>query len=530
MANFEKEQAVEKSGLPKGGQKKHFVALAKKQLPKAQSIIEGRIIIDGGDLHKVLKTSATSVVTSVEVLEGQAVVNGKTTYCVVYANNDGEYKSASLIADFSQKVNNERLKPTVKIVATAEVIDSDISGVSESEIKIASVTDLNIVALESSTINYADNDNENIFVKRSSQEISYISDFAKTSMEIDVDFETKYKVASVLHSSYQLQVTKASYTGTAIKIEGEVEANVCYTSGGEGEEDISLKTVSETIPFIEEISFAGLLNDSKLEIVTSVQNTSTTANEKEIGANIQASICIIQTSIATIEPITDAFCTSHHLNLTFESSELSCLVATHQVNEKISSAAPLNLHNTMLNKVLGSSIKNLFLTSVIASQGYVTVEGLASIIAYGQVQVENSEEKQIAGIDVQVPFSIKTHIKDITITDKLYASAVLTDVSAKHNRTNEVDVSCSLKLSISVYQNNIYALLKEIDIGELKTPNTSNLSLYTTKSGDTPFEICKKFSMPMDMILKYNDDLKDALAGEEQLPGGMQVIVYRRRA
>ena len=517
---------IDRAGVAAETSVETLTALQKRKVDKAQSIIEGRIVIAEGDLRKVLKTSVVSTVTSVEVLDKLAVVSGKTHFHVIYVDEVGEYKTAELTADFNEKIACALLLAGQHAFCRAEVIDSDISGVSENEIKIASVTDISLTVLERQTSSFVTNTGGNVVALKKSQSVSSVSAFCRTSFMHEFEIETRNKIDRVLYAHYECLTKKTSFDNGVLRIEGEIEASIVYIMQGE---EALFKSVCETVPFIEEVSVSGLESGGMLEVLTNVQSHTTNFKDTDFSASITAGVVVMQTRSVSVDTVVDAFSITNELNLSYESSSFMHLADSLHVQEKISSTAEVNIQNMTLNKVVGSSIKNLLMTSIFVQEDFVTVEGLANITVFTEVGVDGSDERMTSSVDVEIPFSVRNHAYGTVKDDKVSAELFLSDVVVRHKRTNEIDVSCILKINMFVYKHEEHVFVKEIAAGEIKAFETGAISFYITRPGDTPFRISKKFSMPIETICSFNADVENVLREEKEIPAGTQIVVYRRK-
>jgi len=503
-------------------ERKELVCKHKKFVGKNQTIIEGKVVINNSDLKKVEKIFCRAYVVNCESEKGVVKVSGKANFVAIYQTTENEIKQTSFDTEFATKVENSEINANDFCMAYASVVETDITNISSSDIKIAAVIDVYASIVTTRTINYVDTSSD-CACKKSVESISYLSDINKQKIKTTFDIETKENISEVLLSSIMALPKKVSVNGDTVKLDAEMSANIVVNTG----EYPFVKTISECVQIAEELDFKS--DESRvIEAHLEVKDVATTVDNGVITVVVDLDVTMLEFCSTSIETIKDAFSTTHDVNLTIENYACDDALIPQIFDEKISASAEVNDSNMQIDKVAGASVKNLVLSNVYAGDENFVVEGLATITVFMETTVD--ENKDVSSIDVEVPFSIKNSFDNLTKDSVVSAKVVLCDVYAKHKRTNEIEVYGVIKIYATASNSENVVLVTDLTIGEAKTTNPNAISFVITNKAQEMFELAKNLNVTEEQLITQNPYLEEMLNGSTVVPENTEIIVYRRKS
>ncbi len=489
---------------------------------KSQTIIEGKVVLNNNDLKKVEKTFCTAYAASCEAEKGVVKISGKANFVVIYETTEGEIKSANYNTEFATKVESDKVNAGDFCIVDVKVVETDITSISSGEVKIAAVIDAYASVVTNKTINYVSESDECV-CKKTTETVNFLSDVSKHTLKTTFDIETKDQISEVLLASVGALPCKVVAAGANVRLDAEMSANVVYTAG----EFPFIKTLSECVTISEEIDRA-VSENQIVEAKIDVGQVTTSVSEGVITVVAELVVTLCVYNQAQITTVVDAFSTLNDVSLTISDVSLNQACAPQLLDEKISASAEVNTDTMQIDKVVGSSLKNLVLTNVYPGEETLTVEGLATITVFMEVTMD--ETKSVSSIDVEVPFSIKNNLDGATKDSTVDVSVVLCDIYAKHKRTNEIEVYGIIKIYANIQNSQQVVVVTNLVVGEPKLANLNSISFIITNTAQEVFELAKNLNVTEEQLLSQNPELKAILEQTNVVPENTEIIVYRRKA
>jgi hypothetical protein len=467
---------------------------------------------DGKKIKKVLSIIADPKITAVDAQNGEAVLNGRVNYKVLFVNEDEEVVSLDYFADYKDKIAAPEITPTSRLAAKTDVIDVEIGGDGNVVVSLVIENSLYMIAQEAipALKDVADNylgERRKIFTQ------SYL-DALISSTEISDEVATGTNVSQVLMFDAAVAVDESVVGNGIITINATVFANVLYVNA-----DGAFENKQFAIPVTEEQQ---TVQGTDVRAFTDavIKNTKVVLSGSE-GNNIIRIEAIVQfdtTIIVTVEEeiVSDLFSVSNEITVKTEKFSASKFLESAAFRDTVNGSVNLDESRPAVGEILACVGVVNKLAAVKPSGEKVIVEGVV-----GLTVIYKDIDEVIDSVDIEIPYSIAT--KRPTMADESYrleGKGAAGTVTVKRRRDRELDVSAELFFSIQAYgEDGVYVIS---DVVETETKkDVSAISVYNTAPGETLWDIAKALSAPPEEILKQNGELVIPVKS----PG--RVLLYR---
>ena len=182
-------------------------------------------------------------------------------------------------------------------------------------------------------------------------------------------------------------------------------------------------------------------------------------------------------------------------------------------DDKLTDSAKLSESRSAVREILSPVNASNNVAKVWAENGKVFIEGLVcSTVIY-------SDENGFNSVKVEIPYSTSFNA-DLTGSENLTASGVVTEIAPKIKRDREIEISAKLNFKVEASTSRTLKVISEVTEGEIKPVNESTISVYIASEGDTIWDVAKAFSASPDKILSQNEL-------PQVLTEGQRVIYFR---
>ena len=471
---------------------------------KGQTVVRTDVdLADRGGVGKLLSVSVDATVTSVEAVEGSARVYGRAVYKVLYLDAEGKIGGLDYFGEFDFDVVDEAIAVGATW-ATAGVLDSDCT-VTGSTLHLEAVCEVSITQIishEADVVTSADCECLEEVISTVS-----LSPIAESNFEVVEEVESHASVDRVL-----LFDAKALHTATrqgvdSTTVEGKVFAQVVYRTEGEIKSQAIVFDYAEQLDVEGDVDLTVSLKQAKLvltgeddnnvfrvETVLSVKGNRLVKNEYTAVLDAFRPDCDVRVA-------GDNFLCRRYEGLT---------TRTERVSQKVDEAE-LDLSAG----VLAATASRVNLANVIASDGQITVEGLAVANVLYRVQ-----EGGLASGEVELPFSVTFAAPSVSAECTLAGEALVLSVSV----VGAGVVECELVFAVKCYRPYLVRYVTAIE-AQPTACKDAVMSVYFAPVEATLWDIARAVHVSPSQLLRQNPDLADAPED-----GAMRrVVVFRHR-
>ncbi len=435
----------------------------------------------------VLSLSVDGKVLSSTACDGYADVSGRADFTLIYLDYDGNPSSANYNADFNVRLDGD-VHPTDKLSIELKAVEWNVS--SKDILTLSAVVQVHGTAMKVLPLNMLSGA-DNSFV--TTKTVTIPTMIESTTYSFPVDEETTVgEVEKVLSLSTKCSLTHTKVGDKQVDMTVDTIATITYMEGG------GIHTTSFLVSSDESVSVDNIARGDKVYILPQVKygkvvlagvtGENILRFEGEIGVSIHA------LRYEDKEVIEDLFMLTHNTEVERNEVDIMAFVGTGFYKERISGET--TLPDCESATLIGVPAVTAFVAKAIYDDG-LTVEGIAT------AEILYHTGDTVGSARAEVPYSINL-IGDFT--DKNIARVTVLDVTVKIKGAT-AEINLLLALEISSYTNHQITYINEVQLGEERPVNTSALSMYVAKEGDTMWDVCKALTATPEQILAQNPTL-----------------------
>lgn len=499
-----------------------LVASFRKNLAVNQAKVEVKLAtIEGEEVKSILCSSAKVHISQAEQNGNTINYSGEVNFQVIYESTMGNIEGLDYTAEFSDKYMADSVESVTVPIVDSTVIDVDVS--------VLNPTTLSAVAIVESKIEGIVNDSTQVLVGvnsdnvyTNSESITYYNYLGKLFERYDFtqDIEIMDSVAKVLSVTPSVMIDTVKPANDFVSVSGNVFVDMCYLTN---EENPTVRSHTTTVDFGMEVQLMGV-NENSYVLSTAYINTTdikVTTNIEENKAIVNLLLPIVYNGTVfnknNVENIVDLYSTTNELNVV--SSSIESIVPCDAVStmEKINGS--VMVEDSFVDEVLGNCCNYVSVTATYIDEDAVVVEGVASTT----VLYYNKEENSKNSIIVEMPFASRVKVDRLKGDPVVVANSVMSDISTKSKRGQEIEVFAKLYLYVDIYCKETSAVISEVTVGEEKLQSDCAIKIHIVRENETLWDIAKELGTSVDELMSQNENLELPLKENDR------VFLYNQR-
>lgn len=454
------------------------------------------------DVEKIFKCTVNPEVYSVNSGGGQLTIEGASLVRILYCSSDKKsLRCAEQTLPFSAAFNlsNDIEDFVTSVKAKTEYVNC--KAVSPRRLQIHGAVSLNVKARvkKPSDIYKAENCETlqtDIRKTKVSELVSLQSEIFTISESITTD--SKAPVSTVLRSEVKTMLTDASAIGNRLMLKGELTLCMLYHSDYKGDVPEQLTYV---FPFVHNIDCQGVSESTLREIDLSLLSFDTRL-KTDIGSEnpliiLDAKLCasIACRKETEVSFISDAYSTACDTELEFTPITLESAVLPKV--STIMSKSTLSLGEQKISRVIDIFCDNVAVKPYVTDKLKLSGKANFCILALD----ENSELTYIErSVDIENEETLSEAFSlcsDIT--------SMVKSLSFRLADNNSMELRAEIYiLSKLVRTENIQAVSKIEDMGEIHNDDSCALTLYFAQSGESLWDISKRYRTDKNALCLEN--------------------------
>ena len=452
------------------------------------------------DVQKLLRCEIIPRVASRDMLAGRITVEGEAEIRVFYKSVEDTVSCAVTLKEFSNTFAVS--EPDADYDVSTETVGSINSVRASGPRRIAVKAEIttSVIAAKNSVLQIAESVAEGVEARK--ERISAISNSESAEVEIRVTEElelpeTLPEIAALLYTDVTAKVNEATPSTGRCVIKGDVTVKpVCAAPDGK------LVSSEYRFPISQIIDIANLdedyLCDAELQIVSVYAESEQSAEGKNriIDCEIVINALLHAYKTSEYEIITDVFSPCCELKEEYaEAKYLTCY--DYYSDEK-------SIKGQLVTESAIASVTDVFTSPrvmrVSADNGCLKAEGIVNAdIVY------NSEDSGIVSKRAEIPFEFSFPYNcdfQLRCETRVSVASVSYNISAD----NTVDIRCDTAIKASVCAEHKLRAVSEISsAGEKESCGRYPIMLYFAESGESAWEIAKRYGASFSEILLQND-------------------------
>lgn len=469
------------------------------------------------DLLKIVKSSAVPYITGYEKTKNEIKFYGKTKIDIIYiSSNDNCIKTYSCDEDFSKTVSINLDLPDNSAVKYKTIKKYDSTRmINQRRIDIHSSFSIDYFVFskyECEIISDCNNLKKNIL---NTKKLNYC---ACATEKIDFceqigNTEENVKIKSIINTFSNVNLKEINIVQDKALIKAQLRISVIYTID---DNDESINKFSTLIDINKIIDVSGIDEKSLCICNLDVQNICTTAKADEngelkifevagrIGVNFDA-FCEENENF-----IIDAYCPGKNISCEFETINNGCLIA--KIKDKTLFKSVVSFDSIDISEICDLTV-NCIKTEIKCDSTVKIKAKLMIEIIYKSTDGNMMFAKTTEDLEYD------TSINEKNISGLSNIEFLSFDYIIKSQNKIEIRLDSSID-AILCKKNNIKALKSFSDTDD-KTIETPALVIYFANEKDNVWNIAKKFSSDVDLIIKENDLTSDIIESKRilMIPG-----------
>lgn len=474
----------------------------------SQAYIEGAVPLpEGRGSAEVLSSGGIVALNSVSVRDGYIALEGKLRLDFLCSER-GELFAFVSSAAFKHDIPVAEAKEGLSALVNAQLTTLDISGAGP--FSIAATADISYVLVSSASTRLFDGISgaSDLEKRESSYALRRMKDAGYQNIHLrdEIPFSSSDGAEKVISVSAAPISARSSREGDTLHIDGNLSVTALISTHGG-----TYKTLNTQLPYSAEASAAGLPADSECKISASVDYLEL----KPLGdvgdrLNVELSLTLRINAIEayTLTCVLDAYSPSIPFECEYSELCVRSLVSRDFGECDISEAlSPPEGMPDMAALVCCTARPVISTASVLDST--LTVDGVAFIkSAY------LTENNSIYTFSRELPFSFTKPSQAPDGASVLAEAEVMSSEYALAG--GKVSARFKLNMHADIYEKTVVRAVTGISERE-KLEAPSGLYIYCADSGETLFDIGKRFNMSSDRIRAANPDVPDPCHDDTKL-------------
>ena len=457
---------------------------------------------DRGGAKRILSVTATPSISQVETVAGQARVEGKVSYKLLYLDAEDHLAGLEYYCDLQTIVEDERIDAS-RATATSYVADEHAK-IHEDVITLDATVDIDVMQLlgkGGDAIAEADCE-----CKEATITLGRITPIGEEKFDVADEIETGESIDRILLFDARVGMDDLKSTPSGSTLAGNVIADIVYLADG------AVKSRTITIPFAEEIQadgdIAGTLAVKSSRIVISGEE-----NNSIIRVETVLSYSGYRYEGEQVTVIEDMYAEGENLDVRRETIVCNRPAGRYHLRHKLHVETPLGEETGNLDKVFAALPCRLGLANLVPDEDSVTLEGLAVVSVLG-------EGDGIVAATVELPFSAPFGAVGVTSKDLIKGQAIIEGVEAAV-KGGMLDVTVTFGAMIERYEPTAIDYIAEVQATPKEDGDQAAISVYFPTHGETLWDVARAVGVSPSVLAEHNPNWQD---------DPRRVIVFRHKA
>lgn len=465
------------------------------------------------DILKILQLDAASCITGKEVSNGRASISGRVDLKILYIPDSDRERIKSIVTsfDFAQNVDSQDISEDMTAVITSNVDRAEFSLTNSRKLRVKVIVgvDYEVVAEKNVEIAVEASDCDRAELRRENVKLQNCIGLSETEFSIKESVEVPGGQTSINEIlKVDARVTDSEYKTVTGKIvaKGAVCVSVLYT-----DEDCKIQFMESEIPFTEVFDCEDAGDETICDIDYCISDIRYEVAEdgdgdrRVVDLEISVSAQIKATENVSVDMICDCYEPFMKTQLVKEEVELE---------EIVSRPSSQNTIREMVETASGAPgisgvydvITRPYITKAQLQRGKLLAEGkIEAYILY----LTDSNESPVYSMKKEMPFS---YMLDCESTDDDLIPEIKAEV--KHTAYNlnvagEIELRCILSLNANIIRRRKIELINDVITEQQEQQDKKGIVIYFVQKGDNLWEVSKRYAVPQEEILKFNNMTED---------------------
>ncbi|MBN4074337.1 MAG: peptidoglycan-binding protein [Alkaliphilus sp.] len=487
--------------------------VAKKE--RVQNVIEGDILVPDSrpDISRIISVDGRIRVQGETIEDGKVIVEGTVNFNVLYVSESEEESLCNVESStvFKQEIELENITPKMQSEVAVEIEHIDFTMNNERKIGVKAIANLtcNVIEKKNSEIMINAEGPDDLQILRN--KFNYSSVIEKRSEEILIKdaFEIEDnlpEIKEIIKLNSRISEKETKITDKKIIVGGVLLVEIMYIT----EENRNLLChYKMEIPFTNFIEMDEALSDMMYSSSIKLNSIDTKLIENIRGENriieIEAFVQLDAKIIENIEKnlIVDVYSPKQGLELEKKMILFSRRLETKEKSVSLSESLNVPVESPGIEKIVSVKAKTL-VSDYHEEDGKIVIEGVLGIEV---LYMAGSDLQLLYSFEQEIPF--RQYVELGSAYEDIDAEIELSDARVKYELVgkNRIDIVANFDVECEVYLSEEAHLISEITEAEIKEgiEERPSLTIYSIQSGDTLWEIAKKYNSTVEIIIESNN-------------------------
>lgn len=467
------------------------------------------------DINRILKCKAISVISSKGINGSTINIDGCVSVTVIYLNDDNKIFSYEYQYPFNKNIDAKENFDNV-ILETRSVCEYiNCRAVTKRKIDIHGAVEIFIKCIGKKSVEVlSDFDSADVEILRSEVPATTPMGHSEKYLLIEDDIEIgqgQPDILALIKYDAVPVLKECRLMGSKAVVKGEMQLSILYTC-----EKGILHTLKNSIPFSQILEIDGVTEececDTKLILSFIEIKPDTKSNGETRNFKINAKVLITSDAYCenNVEIISDCFSKKNKSEVMKKTIQINKLKTC--IKEEFSCKKNLEIENGNIASIIDlcsevQSVKYSFSNNNLIVSGIINI----GIIAVNDEYVPVYYEKNI-------DFEYKTYLEENT--ESLWCEPIIKIKSNNYTLTVDgIELRLELIVNTCVYINETVPYVYDLKIDEkaVDGKDLGAMVIYFASSGESLWEIAKKYSSGVEEIKKLNSINENTLSYDKPL-------------
>lgn len=483
----------------------------------SQVLVEGDIIVPDTkpDIDMVLEANGSAYIDSKDIVNDRITFKGNLDINVLFiakGENKPVYNMQSTypINDF---INIEGIDKNMTVFTTCNITNLDYKLINDRKVSFRAILDVTSEVLAKESIEAVTTidglDEKQMKVTNINVNKVACTKFDRFSIKDDIEISSgRPNIKEILDINFNIINKDIRTQLEKINISGDIRACILYKSD---EEDSIITYFEQDIPFNGVIEVEGATDDMIGDVYLDIQEKNVQILEdvdgepRLIGVDIYVG-CNIKVSYEDeMNILEDAYALDKKINIEKNIQSYPMLVCKNKNQASIKEVLKLDEECPPILQVLKVSGKPI-LDNIEILQDKIVAEG---IVECKILYITNNDEYPMHCFTTIMPYSQAIDAKGANPkVAKVDINSYIEHIGVNMMSDKDVEVRCAINFDTCVIKEKEISFITDVvfeEVDEQFLNSISSMIIYVVQSGDTLWDLAKKFNTTVDDIVGLND-------------------------
>lgn len=476
------------------------------------------------DILKILQLDASSCITEKKISNGKTQIGGRVDLKILYIPDSDKEKIKSIVTsfDYAQNVDSQNIADGMTAIVTSNVERAEFSLINSRKLRVKIIVGLDYEVVEEKNVEIAVEaaDCDNAELLRENVQIQNCVDLSETEFSLKGTVEVPSGQSAIKELlKVDTKISDSEYKTVTGKIVAKGAVGICvlYT-----DEDGEIQFVESEIPFTEVFDCDDAGDETMCDIDYNISEIQYDAIEDSDGEKrvidllVTVTVQIKATENVSVDMISDCYQPFMKTQLLKEEMEIEEIISRPSSQNTIREVVEPTNGAPGISGVY-DVIAKPYISKAQLQNGKLLAEGkIETYILY----LTDSNENPVYSMKKELPFSYLLDCESAESDLIPELKAEIKHVAYNLNVAGEIELRCILSLNANIIRKKKIELINDIVTEELETGDKKGIVIYFVQKGDNLWEVSKKYAVPRDEVLKFNN-----MTENDKMEAGIRLFI-----